>query len=930
MLKSKQETLLKLEKKNQGPVTCLGMTFENDEKRREHFIERLREKLKDPEFRKIEGFPIGEDEDILAISDPPYYTACPNPWLNDFIEQEGKPYDQEKDNYHREPYAFDVSEGKNDPIYNAHTYHTKVPHKAIMRYILHYTEPGDIVLDGFAGTGMTGVAAQMCRMQEKVIKAQIENERKKNDLSQIQWGDRKVILNDLSPAASFISFNYNAAVDTKVFAKQAEECLEIFNEKYGWMYTTLHNPSKQQLYDAITEIDNTDANSAYFPFGKINFTILSEVIRCPNCGEEALYWDIAVDRKTRYKKERKTPLQCSKCESENKYIEWERVVETYFDSERNKIDKRVKYLLVLINYKYQGVNYEKSLDSFDYEVLRRIEEEKINNWIPIEELPRGDKTNGIKNANHIRYTHQFYTKRNLISISFLYNLARKKLYKRHLLYWIQSVGLGFTKLNRYLAASYSQVNRYLKGTLYVAPFITEVSPSYSLTGKIKRLSKTLISNGESSTIQTTQSSTMLQINPNTIDYIFTDPPFGGNIMYSELNYLWETWLKVLTNNTHEAIENNTQHKSLANYQNLMMRCFREYYRVLKPGRWMTVEFHNSKNRVWTAIQESIMKARFVVADVRILDKEQMSMNQFTAIGAVKQDLVISCYKPSESFTSQFEINAGTEVGVWDFIVSHFEQLPVAVMQNGMLDIVTERMDFLLFDRMVAFHVQRGISVPMNASEFYAGLRERYPERDGMFFLPEQVAEYDKARMKVSEVGQLVLFVVDEKSAIQWLRKRLENDRATYQDLHPEFLQELHQIKHEKMPELMTILEQNFLKDNKDCWYVPDVARAEDLEKIREKHLMREFWTYLPKDYKPQPEVMQFSLLGNGERPTAGLSGKKIKIVRTEAVRVGFKTCWTERDYKTIIVTAERLPKNIIQEDPDLLMYYDNALMRVGD
>jgi hypothetical protein len=55
-----------------GPVTCLGMTFENDEKRREYFLERLREKLKDPEFRKIEGFPIGEDEDILALSDPPY------------------------------------------------------------------------------------------------------------------------------------------------------------------------------------------------------------------------------------------------------------------------------------------------------------------------------------------------------------------------------------------------------------------------------------------------------------------------------------------------------------------------------------------------------------------------------------------------------------------------------------------------------------------------------------------------------------------------------------------------------------------------------------------------------------------------------------------------------------------------------------------
>src|SRR6266849_2366671 len=57
---------------------------------------------------------------------------------------------------------------KNDPIYNAHSYHTKVPHKAIMRYILHYTDPGDVVFDGFCGTGMTGVAAQLCDDRKEV------------------------------------------------------------------------------------------------------------------------------------------------------------------------------------------------------------------------------------------------------------------------------------------------------------------------------------------------------------------------------------------------------------------------------------------------------------------------------------------------------------------------------------------------------------------------------------------------------------------------------------------------------------------------------------------------------------------------------------------------------------------------------------------
>ncbi len=112
--------------KLQEPVTCLGITFRNDEMRREYFLEKLREKLKDPEFRKIEGFPIGKDEDILALSDPPYYTACPNPFIKDFIKHYGKPYDPVTDNYHREPFATDVSEGKNDPIYNAHS----LPHQS--------------------------------------------------------------------------------------------------------------------------------------------------------------------------------------------------------------------------------------------------------------------------------------------------------------------------------------------------------------------------------------------------------------------------------------------------------------------------------------------------------------------------------------------------------------------------------------------------------------------------------------------------------------------------------------------------------------------------------------------------------------------------------------------------------------------------------
>lgn len=162
--------------------------------------------------RDIEGFPIGTDEDIIALSDAPYYTACPNPFIKEFIEENGTPYDEETDDYHREPYAADVSEGKSDAIYNAHTYHTKVPYKAIMRYILHYTEPKDLVFDGFCGTGMTGVAANMCAHPESQFQALLNAEE-----PDIKWGARIPIMQDLSPIATCIAHNYNAYIDVQKF-----------------------------------------------------------------------------------------------------------------------------------------------------------------------------------------------------------------------------------------------------------------------------------------------------------------------------------------------------------------------------------------------------------------------------------------------------------------------------------------------------------------------------------------------------------------------------------------------------------------------------------------------------------------------------------------------------------------------------------------
>ena len=186
--------------------------------------------------RHIEGFPIGSDDDIIALSEAPYYTACPNPFINEFLSEFGKSYDESTDDYHREPFAADVSEGKSDIIYNVHSYHTKVPHKAIMRYILHYTQPGDIVYDSFGGSGMTGVAAQMCGDRETVTSLLSSY----SDLEE-RVGARKAIISDLSPAATFTALNYNYSVNTSELRNAWDRIYRSALENYGWMLETNHS-----------------------------------------------------------------------------------------------------------------------------------------------------------------------------------------------------------------------------------------------------------------------------------------------------------------------------------------------------------------------------------------------------------------------------------------------------------------------------------------------------------------------------------------------------------------------------------------------------------------------------------------------------------------------------------------------------------------
>ncbi len=912
--------------KSQSPVECLGMTFENDDKRREYFLEKLREKLKDPEFRKIEGFPIGDDEDILALSDPPYYTACPNPFIEDFIKHYGKPYDPANDDYRREPFAADTGAGKTHPIYTAHSYHSKIPHLATMPCILHYTEPGDVVFDGFSGSGMTGVAAQLCGEPESKFKTTLEREWKDAGYEAPKWGARRPVLIDLSPVANFIAYNLNLDVSARDFKRAADDFFKKIDAELGRMYETLHSDGKRK--------------------GRINYVVWSEVFTCPNCAGDVVFMDQAYDSKTgKFAKE----FSCPNCEATLTTRSCEHKFTTQFDKAIGETVRKVTYVPVEIEYTLTGdkTKRRKKPDEHDFSLLKKLTES-----IPVDRFPTQAISEEIYHYSRlspkgVTHFYQLYIPRALHALSVMWKTAGEwpdVRVRGFLKFMVEQCFWGMTLMNRYGANFYSQVNRLLSGVYYLPALISEVSPWLILEGKYKRLLKMLNACQLPKNLQcaiSTASSLRTPIPDKSVDYIYTDLPFGDFVPYGDLNLLIEAWHQVFSNLSQEVLVDTKRRKSNLVYGDMLRRVFAEYYRTLKPGRWITVVFHNSKNSIWNVLQEAIGAAGFVVADVRMMERGTGSYRQVTASTAVKADVIISAYKPNGGLENRFRLSAGTEDGVWDFVRTHLKQLPVFVSKDGRAEVIAERQNYLLFDRMVAFHVQRGVTVPMSAAEFYAGLEQRFPPRDGMYFLPDQAAEYDKKRMTVKEVLQLQLFVSDEASAIQWLKQQLTKKPQTFQDIHPQFMKEISGWqKHEKALELSELLEQNFIrydgksdvpsqihsylssnfkelrnlgKDNpalktkaKDRWYVPDPNKAGDLEKLRERALMREF-----EEYRESKQ-------------------KRLKVFRLEAVRAGFRKAWQERDYDTIIAVARKIPEKTLQEDPKLLMWYDQALTRSGE
>jgi DNA modification methylase len=543
------------------------------------------------------------------------HTYGPNPTIAAFIARYGRLYDP-KEPYARTAFAHPVKAGKNTPIYNAHSYHTKVPPQGIEPYIEHYTEPGDIILDPFCGSGMTGVAA-------------------------LKLG-RRVILNDLSPAATHIAYNYCTPVDVEALKREFEQIKAAIEEEFSWLYATT--------------CDRCGGPAT------IRYTIWSDVFECAWCGEEIVLWKAAVDPDTgKVSRE----FNCPHC-----LFTW-----------RKTQLKRLRSDPVVANYecsRCKPKRTEQPVTHAEKSLIAEIEAEEIPYWYPTTRIDRDldlwyerdYRKLGIFSVGH------FYTKRSLRALARLWheiNQVSDERVKRMLQFAFTSIAHTMTKMYAYRETRKGGIT---KGTLYVPSLFQEMNVQAAFSSKVQSLCRLFANysiDSDAVIIATTSATDLQSVPPDSVDYIFTDPPYGSNIIYSDLSILWEAWLGQFTDPSEEAVIHRRKRESpntLETYTALMKQCFAEMYRTLKPGRWASVVFHNTDDRVWRAIQQAVLGVGFELINALAFDKKQSSFKQVTAEGAAKFDIVLNLHKPVRG-PAGVEIQSADDLSV--FVIERIEE-----------------------------------------------------------------------------------------------------------------------------------------------------------------------------------------------------------------------------------------------------------------
>ena len=567
------------------------------------------------------------------------------------------------------------------PLYGAFPYPTKISPEAIALYIAAHTKPGDTVFDGFAGSGTTGLAAMLCENPSDELRLEAE----RLGLS-VEWGARNAVLYELGALGSFVGKTLTNPPEPKAFKKAAEQILKKADRETGWMY------------EAIDPNGN---------MGAIRHVVWSDVLRCPCCRKEVALWDSCVSLAPA---SISPVFECPHCGQERGFDEVTRITETIPDDVTGRETERRARRIARIYGVTGKTRWSRSPNKDDLALLDRVAREPIPECVPNALIPWGDL---YRRGYHqgITHLHHFYTRRNLIVFAKLWELAGDygPALRDALRFWLLSYNAAHATIMTRVVAKSGQkdlvVTSAQPGVLYVSGLPVEKNLFAGLKRKLKTIGDAFaVIHGRAGKVEVRrQSSCAVELPDASIDYVFTDPPFGGNIPYAEISFINEAWLGEYTDRADEIVISDSQQKTIKDYQVLLTTALSEVHRILKPEGQATLVFHSASADVWNALQSAYTDAGLNVECAGVLDKTQGSFKQVTTSGAVRGDPVLLLGKDPAAENEASE-------GVWAVA----EQLSEASLA---LD-PSEQTPHRLYSRFVSHFLTNHQKVPLDADDFY--------------------------------------------------------------------------------------------------------------------------------------------------------------------------------------------------------------------
>ncbi len=511
-------------------------------------------------------------------------------------------------------YSKPLPSSRSGAFYNTFPYPTKISPEAIAVYIACSTNPGDLVLDAFAGSGSTGVAALLCEHPTERMRKIAK------DLNVTPvWGARNAVLYEIGTYASFAIKTILSRLSSREFTIAVDSFLKKAQDLVGG------------LYEAIDLAGDT---------GTIRYVIWSEVLECPSCHSEISYFEHGTSRDpVRFKDE----IVCPYCKKVHHVEEMPFTTEEHYDRLLHKQVSRKKRVPAWIYGTTNGYNWDRQATEADAAYIAQIE-----STCDVDDVPQEIQWGELHRAGYhygITHLHHFYTARNYIVMSKLWKLAEtypEKISDALKLLLLSYNASHCTLMTRVVAKKNAKdfiLTSAQSGVLYISKLPVEKNILLGLKRKVKPFAETYakLQNCTGQITIHNGSSTKMKENNDSIDFVFTDPPFGDFIPYAEVNQINELWLPKVTNRKDEVIISASQGKDVFTYQELLTQVFSEINRVLKPNHYASIVFHAAKAKVWDVFSEAITGARLQIVHTNILDKTQASFKQVVSDGSVQGD-----------------------------------------------------------------------------------------------------------------------------------------------------------------------------------------------------------------------------------------------------------------------------------------------------